>query len=85
MTPAHTVRLGLKVWKTNVVAQKIDNSIFQIFEMAIANFWFDDKLGRSWFFQKTILMINNNMKMILGMFFLALSNADIQFVNQDFI
>ena len=30
--------LGFKIWKTNVMAQKIDSSTLEIFRMVIVNF-----------------------------------------------
>ena len=34
----YALKLGLKVCYTNIGAQKIDGSIFEIFEMVLANF-----------------------------------------------
>ena len=50
MSPAYAERLGLKTWKTNVKAQKIDGSALEIFAMVIANFQLEDKGGRPKFF-----------------------------------
>ena len=38
MSPAYAKRLGLKTWKTNVGAQKIDGSALKTFGMMIADF-----------------------------------------------
>ena len=38
MSPAYVKRLGLKTWKTNVRAQKIDGSALETFGMVIADF-----------------------------------------------
>ena len=38
MSPAYIKRLGLKTWKINVRAQKIDGSTLETFEMIIADF-----------------------------------------------
>ena len=38
MTPAYAAKLGLKVQKTNIEAQKINGSTFEIFEMVLADF-----------------------------------------------
>lgn len=46
MTPAYAANLGLKVWSTNVRAQKIDDSIFKTFGMVLASFQIKDKLRR---------------------------------------
>ena len=38
MTPAYTSRLGLRVYRTNIGAQKIDVSTFKTFGMVLASF-----------------------------------------------
>ena len=50
ITPAYAKQLGLQVRKTNVGAQKIDGSSLWTFEMVIAGFQVEDKLGRVRFF-----------------------------------
>ena len=79
MSPTYVERLGLKTWKTNVGAQKIDGSTLETFEMVIVDFQIVDKGGRHKFFQKTFLVADNKFEMILKMPFLKPSNADILF------
>lgn len=43
-------KLGLKVCRTNVEAQKINDSTFKTFEMILASFQIENKLKRAWFF-----------------------------------
>ena len=50
MSPAYTEKLGLKTWKTNVGAQKIDSSALETFGMVIADLQVEDKSGRPRFF-----------------------------------
>ena len=50
ITPRYTSKLGLKVYHTNIGAQKIDGSIFEIFEIVLANFQVENKLEKTWFF-----------------------------------
>ena len=38
MSPAYAKKLGLKTWKTNVGAKKIDDSALETFGMVIADF-----------------------------------------------
>ena len=38
MNPDFTWKLGLKVWKTNIGAQKIDGSALETFKTVIADF-----------------------------------------------
>lgn len=44
---AYIVNLRLKVFSTNVEAQKIDSSTFEIFVMVLASFKINNKLGQS--------------------------------------
>ena len=37
-TPAYAAKQGLKIQKTDIRAQKIDSSIFDTFEMVLAEF-----------------------------------------------
>lgn len=45
ITPAYTARLGLKVWPTNVGAQKIDGSTLKKFRIVLTNFQVSNKFA----------------------------------------
>ena len=77
ITPAYTAKLGLKARYTDTEAQKIDSSIFKIFEMVLASFQVEDKLRRTRFFQETFLLPDIRVEVILSMPFLIVNNADI--------
>ena len=77
MTPAYASKLGLRVRHTNVGAQKIDGSTLQTFEMVLADFQVEDKLGKARFFQKTFLLADISAEVVLGIPFLTLSNANV--------
>ena len=79
ISPAYVERLGLKTWKTNVGAQKIDGSILENFEMVIADFQVEDKGSRPKFFQEIFLVADTKFEVILGMPLLKLSNANVSF------
>ena len=79
MSPAYAKRLGLKTWKTNVGAQKIDGSALETFGMVIADFQVEDKSGRPRFFQEIFLVADTKFEVILGMPFLKISNANVAF------
>ena len=83
MTPAYTAKLVLRVRKTNIGAQIIDDSIFETFEMVLADFQVEDKLKRAWFFQETFLLADINMEVVLGIHFLTFNNAIVQFVKKE--
>ena len=46
LSPAYIKKLGLKTWKTNIGVQKIDSSTLETFEMVIADFKIEAKVGR---------------------------------------
>ena len=79
MHPTYTMKLGLRTRKIVIGAQKIDESHMDTFGMVITNYSVKDKLGRIWFFQKTFLLANIGLEVVLGMPFLTLSKADIRF------
>ena len=82
MSPAYAAKLGLKVQKTDIGAQKIDGSTLETFGMILADFQVEDKLGRARFFQETFLLADISTEVVPGMPFLTLSNANVQFVEK---
>lgn len=82
---AYTTSLGLKIWPTNVKAQKINNSSLQTFGIVQASFQVNNKLGRYWFFQQNFLITNINMALILDMPFLTFSNTNVLFAERKLI
>ena len=84
MTLAYASGLGLRVYRIDVGAQKIDGSILEIFGMVLASFQVEDKLGRIRFFPETFLLADISTEVVLGMFFFTFSNADIQFLEKEF-
>ena len=84
MTPAISAKLGLSIWPTGIGAQKIDGSALKTYGMVIAGFLIQDKTGKIQFFEKTFLLADTSIEVVLGMPFLALSNADIQFDTESF-
>ncbi len=79
MTPVYAAELGLTTRKTSVGAQKIDGSPLETYGMVLASFLLQDSLGRVRFFEETFLLADTSMEVVLGMPFLALSNANFQF------
>ena len=77
MIPAHVSRLGLRVHRTDIGAQKIDGSIFKTFGIVLASFQVGDKFERTQFFQKTFLLADISTEVVLSILFLTLSNADV--------
>ena len=79
MSSAYIKKLCLKPWKINVRGQKIDGSTLKIFRLVIADFQVDNKVGKPRLFQKNFLVTNIKFEVILGKFFLKISNANISF------
>ena len=77
MTSAYTVQPGLKGQRINISAQKNNRFSLKSYKIVIAKFQILDKLGCSCFFQETFLLANICIKMVLGIFFLILSNIDV--------
>ena len=75
----YTQKLGLEIRKTNIGAQKIDGFALETFKIVSADFQIEDKASKPRFFQKTFLVTDIKFKVILGMPFLKISNADILF------
>ena len=76
---AYTLKLGLRVRYIKVETRKISSSTLEMFEIVLASFWVKDKLGQTCFFQKTFLLANVGVKVVLRMLFLTRSNLNIQF------
>ena len=53
--------------------------------MIIADFEVENKANKPRFFQETFLVANTKFEVILGMFFLKISNADILFGKETLI
>lgn len=73
ITPIYTTKLGLIAQKTSVEAQKIDSLLLKIYSIVSASF---SLLKTVRFFEKTFLLVDTNIEIVLGMLFLALNNAN---------
>lgn len=56
-----------------------------MFKMVLVKFQIEDKLERAQFFQKTFLLADTSIEIILGMSFLTLSNVNMQFAERELI
>ncbi len=75
--------LGLKIRKTNVQAQKIDGTTLETYGMVVSTFSESDKDGRERFFEESFLLVDVSPDIVLGMPFLTMSNADVDFQARD--
>lgn len=82
MTLVYTLKLGFRVRKTNVGAQKIDKSPLETFDIVIVSFLLQNNLEKARFFQEPFLLTNTSMEMVLEMLFLTFSEADVCFAEK---
>lgn len=84
MTLTYTAKLDLKIQSTKLKDQKIDGSIFKIFDIIFTSFQVKNKLSWPRFFYKPCLIANIAVAVILGMLFLTLSKTNILFAEKKF-
>ena len=76
-------QLALKIWKTNIEAQKIDGTILETYGMVVLSFFMADKDDRKRFFKKSFLLADVKPDIMLGMLFLTISNTNTDFQARD--
>ena len=69
-------QLVLKIWKTNVVAQKIDGTTLETYRIVVSTFSVLDKDSRKIFFEKSFLLANGKPNIVLEILFLTINNAN---------
>ena len=67
INPAFAFQLGLRIWKTNVRAQKIDGTILESYEMVVSTFSLLDKDGWERFFKESFLLADVKPDTVLEM------------------
>ncbi len=83
ISQAFAQQLGLKIRKTNVEVQKIDGTTLETYGMVPSTFSVLNKDGKERFFKKSFLLTNVKPDIVLGMPFLTMSNADVDFQARD--
>ena len=76
--------LGLPIRPTDSEMQKIDSIMLDIYGIVVAAFSITDKANWVKFFEKIFLVANVSLEVVFGMFFLTLSNIDIDFLDWNF-
>ncbi len=79
MSQVFAQQLGLKIRKTNVGAQRIDNTTLETYGIVVSTFFVSDKDGRENFFEESFLLADIKPDIVLGMSFLTMGNADVNF------
>ena len=80
--PTLAQKLKLPIRPTDVGAQKIDGTMLDTFEIVVTAFSVTNKANRVRFFKETFLMANVSLEVILGMLFLTLSGANVNFLGR---
>ncbi len=83
MSQVFADQLSLKIWKTNVRAQKIDSTTLETYRIVVSTFSMSDKDGKERFFEENFLLADVKLDIVLGIPFLTMSNADIDFQARD--
>ena len=81
--PTLVWKLGLPVRPPDVRALKIDGTMLDTFGMVVTAFSVTDKANRVRFFEEIFLVANVSPKVVLGMPFLTLSGADVDFSGRE--
>ena len=81
--PAFAKELGLPIRPTDVGVQKINGITLKIYGMVVAAFSVENKANQVRFFEETFLVANVSPKVVLGILFLILSGADIDFLERE--
>lgn len=77
-------KLGLNIQKTIISAHKIDNNRLKIYKIIIVLVYVDDKDRKYCFFEETYLLADISIDIACKMFFLTLSNVEVNFYNRQF-
>ena len=72
-------QLGLRICKSNVQAQKIDDTTLETYGIVVSSFCLLDKDSQETFFEESFLWADVKPNTMLGIFFTIMSNADIDF------
>ena len=76
-------QLSFSLRSTDVGAQKIDGTMLDTHRMVIASFSVVDKANQVKFFEETFLVANVSPEVVLGMPFLTLNRADVNFSGRE--
>lgn len=74
-------RQGFSIKTIDIRAQKINDTMLNTYKILVAAFSMINQANQVKFFEKTCLMANVSPEVILKIFFLALSSANIDFLD----
>ena len=81
--PVFAKELVLLIRPTDIGAQKIDSTMLDTFKMVVVAFSVTNKANQVRFFEETFLIANVSLEIVLGILFLILSGADVNFFGQE--
>lgn len=81
MNPNFAKKPSIYIWQTKISAQKIIKLSLKTFGIVITSFLINDKAKRSQYFEKTLLLANISIDVVLGILFLTLNNTKINFID----
>ena len=67
---------------TNIKAQKINNTMLNTYKIVVILFSMTDQANQIKFFETTFLVANVSSETVFEMFFLILSNVDVNFLGR---
>ena len=76
-------KLGFVMQPTNVGAQKINGTTFETYKMMVTAFSVTDHADKIRFFEKTFLVANVSQSVVFEIFFLILSDANVNFLKKE--
>ena len=76
-------RLSFVMQFTNIGTSKIDHSTFKIYGITVIAFIVIDQNIKVGFIEKAFLVPNVNLDIVLELFFLILSNADVNYSKKE--
>ncbi len=83
MSQAFAQQLSLKIRKTNVRVQKINDTTLETYGIVVSTFSVSDKDGKKRFFKENFLLTDVKPDIVLAMSFLTISNTDVDFQARD--
>lgn len=73
----------LHIYRTGMYSQKIDSSRLEAYKMVIALFQVNDQDKKDCLFKKKFLLTDISMNIAFRLFFLILSNIEVNFNNRE--
>ena len=79
MRQAFASQLGFRIQKTNIGVKKIDDTTLETYRIVVSTFSISNKYGKERFFKESFLLTDINPDVVFGIFFLTISNVNIDF------